>query len=91
MSASKLGVFASLALAAGAMLIPPTITAADLGDDKAMEGLVIDPFKRTAVLECHDCAFFAEEDGAVSQQGTGNAFVSSTTEAYNRLTYVLTC
>jgi hypothetical protein len=80
MSASKIGVFASLALAAGAMLIPPTITAADLGDDKAMEGLVINPFKRSVVLECHDCAFFAEKDGAFWQQGTGNAFVSTKPE-----------
>ncbi|KAF2030918.1 hypothetical protein EK21DRAFT_64359 [Setomelanomma holmii] len=75
MSLSKLGVFANLALAASAVLIPPTITADDVGDDNAMEGLVIDPFKRTAVLECPGCALAVQAEDRLSwKENAGNAF-----------------
>lgn len=76
MSLSKLGVFASLALAANAVLIPPTITADDLGDDVAMEGLVINPFKRSVALECPGCAFATQEEASLSwEENAGSTFV----------------
>ncbi|KAF2822891.1 hypothetical protein CC86DRAFT_356666 [Ophiobolus disseminans] len=76
MSLSKLGVFASLALAASAVLIPPTITTDDLGDDVAMEGLVIDPSKRSVALECPGCAFAHKEETHISwKQDAGNTLL----------------
>jgi len=78
MSASKLGVFASLALAASAFLIPPTITADDLENGSAMEGLVIDPFRRSVALECPSCAVAVRAGGIlVWHEDAGSAFVSS--------------
>ncbi|KAH7091398.1 hypothetical protein FB567DRAFT_273303 [Paraphoma chrysanthemicola] len=75
MSPSKLGIFANLALVASAVLIPPTITADDVGDDNAMEGLVVDPFKRSAIIECPGCALATQEDHWLSwQQDAGSAF-----------------
>lgn len=76
MSPSKLGVFASLALAASAVLIPPTITADDLGDDHALETLAIDPFKRSVALDCPGCPFATQEKDTITwEDGVGNAFV----------------
>lgn len=80
MSLSKLGVFANLALAASAVLLPPTITAADLEDDHVFEGLVVDPFARSAALECPTCAvasWDSEQDKVSWKQNAGNTFVSS--------------
>jgi hypothetical protein len=78
MSPSKLAIFANLALVANAVLIPPTITVDDLGDDKALEGLVIDPFRRSVALECPECAFATQEENSISwQENVGSAFVSS--------------
>ncbi|KAH7081395.1 hypothetical protein BKA63DRAFT_404853 [Paraphoma chrysanthemicola] len=75
MSPSKLGIFANLALVASAVLIPPTITADDLGDDNAMEGLVVDPFKRSAIVECPGCALATQEEDRLSwKQDAGSAF-----------------
>lgn len=77
MSPSKLGIFANLALAASAVLIPPTITADDLGDDHAMEGLVIDPYKRSAVLDCPTCHHASQAgDYLAWEQNAGSAYVS---------------
>jgi hypothetical protein len=77
MSLSKLGVFANLALAASAVLLPPTITAADLGDDSVFEGLVVDPFKRSVALECPSCAVATKDQGKLSwKENAGNTFVS---------------
>jgi hypothetical protein len=79
MSPSKLGVFAHLALAASAVLIPSTMsTAEDLGDDHAFESLAINPSQRSVALECPGCAF-ATLDGETLKwkAGTGNAFVGS--------------
>ena len=75
MSPNKLGVLASLALAASAVLIPPTITA-DVGDDMAMEGMVIDSFKRSVTLECLECPLASVESGGLKwKTAAGNAFV----------------
>jgi hypothetical protein len=81
MSPSKLGVFAHLALAASAVLIPSTIsTAEDLGDDHAFESPIaaINPSQRSVALECPGCAF-ATLDGETLKwkAGAGNAFVRS--------------
>ena len=76
MSLSKLGVFANLALAASAVLIPPTITADEFGDDKAMEGLVINPSKRSVAVECPGCAFATKNEESISwKENAGNTFV----------------
>ena len=78
MSPSKLGVFAHLALAASAVLIPPTISADDFGDDKALETLAINPFKRIATLECPGCASARlEGDARVWVLNAGSDYVSS--------------
>jgi hypothetical protein len=80
MSNSKLGIFANLALAASAVLIPPTISMGDLGDDKALEGLVTNPFKQSFALDCPGCALATVEKDTPNtlawEQGVGNAFVS---------------
>lgn len=77
MSPSKLGLLASLALAANAVLIPPSMVAAELGDDNALETLAISPNNRRVVVECPDCPV-AHVDGGVKWQKNdgGNAFVS---------------
>ena len=78
MSPSKLGLFASLALAANAMLIPPLMTAAELGDDNALETLAINPSKRTVAVECPGCAVANFDGKALNwDQNAGNTFVSS--------------
>ncbi|KAH5301842.1 hypothetical protein HBI42_188370 [Parastagonospora nodorum] len=77
MSLSKLGIFANLALAASAVLLPPTITAADLEDDHVFEGLVVDPFARSAALECPTCAVASwdpEQDKMSWKENAGNTF-----------------
>ena len=78
MSPSKLGLFASLALAANAVLIPPSVAIAELGDDNALETLAINPFKRTVAVECPRCAV-ATLDGETLKwnKDAGNAFVST--------------
>jgi len=77
MSLSKLGVFVNLALAASAVLLPPTITAADLEDDHVFEGLVVDPFARSAALECPTCAVASwdpEQEKVSWKPNAGNTF-----------------
>jgi hypothetical protein len=79
MSPSKLGVFAHLALAASAVLIPSTMTTVeDLGDDHAFESLAINPSQRSVALECPGCAV-ATLDGETLKwkSDAGNAFVRS--------------
>lgn len=76
MSLSKLGVFAQLALAASAVLIPSTMTTAEeLGDDHAFESLAINPSQRSVALACPGCAF-ATYDGETLKwkADAGNAF-----------------
>jgi hypothetical protein len=90
MSLSKLGVFAQLALAASAVLIPSTMTTAEeLGDDHAFESLAINPSQRSVALECPGCAF-ATYDGETLKwkADAGNAFVSS--RPYASQPYMLT-
>jgi len=78
MSLTKLGVFANLALAASAVLIPSTITAEDLGDDHAFETLAINPPQRSVALECPGCAFATQEGDSLKWKAdAGNAFVST--------------
>lgn len=78
MSPSKLGLLASLALAANAILIPPSLTAAELGDDNALETLAINPSKRTIAIECPGCAVATLDDKTLQwEKDAGNAFVSS--------------
>lgn len=78
MPPSKLGVFAHLALAASAVLIPSTMSAEDLAGDNALETLATSPFKRTVVLECRDCDYVTvEDDGAqIWNAHAGSAYVS---------------
>ena len=85
MSLTKLGVFANLALAASAVLIPSTMTAEDLGDDHAFETLAINPPQRSVALQCPGCGVFAtvKEDSLDWKAGAGNAFVSSPHTHYN--------
>lgn len=56
MLSRSLAVYASLVLAANSVLIPPNVAVHGLGDDNALETLVIDPFKSTVILECPGCA-----------------------------------
>lgn len=78
MSPSKFGVFASLALVANAVLIPPSMTAAELGDDNALETLAISPFKRIVAVECPGCPVATLGDKTLNwEKDAGNAFVSS--------------
>ena len=54
---------ALLSAAAQAILIPPHAGAIEgLGDDKAIETLAINPFKRTVALDCAGCKT-AEKNG----------------------------
>jgi hypothetical protein len=72
----NLGAFASLALVGSAVLIPPSFTADDLGDDLAMETLAVNPFKRTVALDCPGCAFASNDGKSISwTQNAGNSFV----------------
>jgi hypothetical protein len=78
MTLSKLGVFANLALAASAILLPPTITAEELGDDMTLEGVLFDPFKRSVALECPGCALAIQQEQTISwKENAGNTFVSN--------------
>ena len=71
-----LGAYASLALVGSAVLIPPSFTADDLGDDLAMETLAVNPFKRTVTLDCPGCAFAFQDGKSLSwKQNEGNSFV----------------
>jgi hypothetical protein len=82
MAPSKLVVFANLALAASAILIPSM----SLGDDHALATLVINPSQRTALLECPGCAFATAEGESQSlkwKAGAGNAFVSFPTRHHS--------
>ncbi|KAJ4992854.1 hypothetical protein SVAN01_01558 [Stagonosporopsis vannaccii] len=76
MPPSKLGLLASLALAANAILIPPSMTTAELGDDNALETLAINPSKRTIAVECPGCAVATLEDQTLNwEKDAGNAFL----------------
>lgn len=77
MSPSKLGLFASLALAANAVLLPPSMAAAELGDDNALETLAINPFRRTVAVECPGCPVATLDGETLNwEKDSGNAFVS---------------
>jgi hypothetical protein len=70
------GLTALAAATASAILLPPSLTAADIGDDNAME-VSVDSMKRTVAIECPTCAFAAKEGEAlVWKQDAGNSFVS---------------
>jgi hypothetical protein len=86
MSLNKLGVIASLVLAASAVLppLPPHAVVPDgLRESYAAEGhgiqdLQLDLRNRTVALNCPGCAFATQEDAAISwKENEGNTFVSS--------------
>lgn len=78
MSPTKLGIFANLALVASAVLLPPSMTAEDLGDDMAMEGLVVNPFSRAVTINCPGCPFASlEGDSYKWTPDVGSAYVST--------------
>ena len=63
--------------AASAILIPPSVSAAelDLGDDMAME-IAASSSPRSVSLDCATCEFaFKEGDGFAWTQRSGNSFV----------------
>ncbi|KAL5120853.1 hypothetical protein ACEQ8H_001334 [Pleosporales sp. CAS-2024a] len=75
MSPTKLGVFANMALAASAVLLPPTITGADLSDNNMFQDLVVNPLKQSVVLQCPGCAVATKtKDELVWKEKAGNAF-----------------
>lgn len=64
-----------MALAANAILLPPQLAADSPDDDKAMEALVVDPFKRSVALECPGCPSASLSGDALQwTQDTGNTF-----------------
>jgi hypothetical protein len=72
---TKAGVYASMALAASAVLIPPHMTADDLGDDLALEIAVL-PTKRTVALECAECASASAEGNRLGwEQNVGATYL----------------
>jgi hypothetical protein len=78
MTLSKLSIFANLALAASAILLPPTITAEELGDDITIEGVMFDPFKRSVAIECPGCAVAIQQEQSIMwKEDAGNTFVSN--------------
>ena len=77
MSPSKLGLFACLALAANAIILPPSITAAELGDDNVLETLAINPLQRKVLVDCPECPVARLHNGINwVKEETGNTFVS---------------
>lgn len=78
MSPTKLGLFASLALAANAILLPPAITAAELGDNNILETLTINPLQRKVLVDCPECPVARLHNGINwVKEETGNTFVSN--------------
>jgi hypothetical protein len=72
----NLGVYASLALAANALLLPPNMAAEDFGDDNAMETFAINPFKRSVSVECSSCAYAtAQGDALLWTEDAGSSYV----------------
>lgn len=85
-----MGVFASLVLAASAVLppLPPhTVIPDDLRESYATEGHEIEGFEldlgnRSVVLNCPGCAFATQEEAGISWKGNeGNTFVSSSSQS----------
>ncbi|KAH7112876.1 hypothetical protein B0J11DRAFT_497843 [Dendryphion nanum] len=71
-----LGVYASLALAVNAVLLPPNVTPDSLGDGNPLETLAISPLKRTIAIDCPGCASASVKDGVLSwTQDAGNSFL----------------
>lgn len=72
MSPSKLGVFANLALAASAVLIPSTM---NLDEGHALEAFAVNPLQRSVALECPGCALATlDGDSLKWKEGAGNTF-----------------
>jgi hypothetical protein len=75
MSPSKLGVFANLALAASAVLIPSTMNMEDAGEGHALEALAVNPLQRSVALECPDCALATLDGESLTWKAdAGNTF-----------------
>lgn len=78
MSPSRLGVFASLALAAGAVLIPSTMVSDEGGNGNTLPLLAMDRSRRPLVLECPGCAFASQNDQTISwEEGVGSSYVGA--------------
>lgn len=77
MSPTKLGLFASLALAASAVLIPPSMTAAALGDDNALKTPAISSSRRTIAVDCLGCGVATLKGDTLNwEKDIDNVFVS---------------
>ncbi|KAL6710521.1 hypothetical protein ACN47E_008569 [Coniothyrium glycines] len=75
MAPLQLGAFATMALAASAVLLPPGMATKDFGDDTAIETLATDPFKRSVTLDCPGCGFASlDGDRYTWIPDAGNAF-----------------
>jgi hypothetical protein len=70
-------VIASLALGVSSVLIPPNVAVNELGDDRALETLAIDPFRHTVSLDCPGCPVAQKKDGAMvwGSETTGATYV----------------
>jgi hypothetical protein len=85
MSPSKLGVFAQLALAASAVLVPSSMSMED------MEALAINPLNFAVTLDCPGCPLASPQgDSYKLTPDVGSALVGAT---YGAIAYiaVLTC
>ncbi|KAF2014596.1 hypothetical protein BU24DRAFT_423508 [Aaosphaeria arxii CBS 175.79] len=70
------GIFASMALAANAILVPPNVAAENLGEDWPAEIMAVSTYKRTVALECPSCAYAIEgANGPSWKMGAGNTFL----------------
>ena len=79
MNSRTLNLALAAAGAAHAVLIPPSVSAAelDLGDDMAME-LAASAYPRSVSLDCARCEVASQGgDGLAWAQGSGNSFVCS--------------
>jgi len=73
---TNIGLCASMALVANAILLPPNLATDSFGDDRALETLSINPLQRTVALECPGCAVASVEgDHLAWTQNTGNSYL----------------
>ncbi|OCL00103.1 uncharacterized protein K441DRAFT_702755 [Cenococcum geophilum 1.58] len=69
------GLCATFALAAHAVMVPPTVSIESLSDDNSIETLGVDAFKQSIKLECPDCPMASGEKTFVWKQGIENSLV----------------
>ena len=73
------GLCATFALAAHAVMVPPTVSIESLSDDNSIETLGVDAFKQSIKLECSDCPMASGEKTFVWKQGIENSLVCGVT------------